>query len=151
MSDHKVLTVEGPKEWTGTYGVSYDWRLALEGPDGMPLPHPAILTTKKPDNGPTAGQTLNLEVGPHPRLENTLKAKRVQEQFNNGSNTGGGGRRSDPNERASIEAQVAMKCAVEYAGHMASAGRLPENFNAGAVADVAGVFFNAIHGAAANA
>lgn len=61
---------------------------------------------------------------------------------------GGGRPGRSPEDRAldreknrSIMAESALKTAVEYAGVLARAGRLPDDFNGGSVVQLAGTFY----------
>lgn len=133
MPTYTVERVQGPREWTSQQGggTFHSYTLTLQGVD-----KPAELNQKPETQPPQAGQTLELDLQPHPRFEDRLKAKKVQ-QFK-----GGGGRGRDPQERAEIRRQNAQAQALKYAEIQAARGKLPDDWNFRMLGPVIEFFFN---------
>jgi hypothetical protein len=117
----KVLTVSEARRWewpkdSGQFNEDYE--LTLEGQD-----KPAILTQKPTTAPPKVGDTLDLDLEPHPRFDGKLKAKRVR-QFQGG---GGGGK--SPEQQNAIQRQHSQEMALRYAAIRAEKGQLPEPFS----------------------
>jgi hypothetical protein len=104
MSAYTVLKVSEPRKWTGTYGENEDFTLTLEGVD-----KPAILTQKPGKAPPAVGESIELELSPHPRFDDKLKAKRQQ---NNSFGGGFGSRPEDPARSARIQRMHAQEMAI---------------------------------------
>lgn len=103
---YKVTRVGAPREWTSQHGgVFLSYLLDVEGAD-----KPVELSQKPETPAPTVGQSLDLELSPHPRFEDRLKAKKIQAAF------GGGGapRPEDPVRSARILRQHSQEMALRY-------------------------------------
>lgn len=111
---YRITAVNSTREWpskkTGQQYISYDIDLVL--PDGTTEGN-IELAQKKTTPAPQVGDTLEGSIdrsgsyGP--------KFKKAQGQGGGGARGGGGSRARDPQERASIERQVAYKGAVDLA------------------------------------
>lgn len=116
MAQQTITKVDGPHPWThkASGSVNNDFLLRFEGSEDK------FCLTQKSAQGPQVGQVLDLEVvGPHPIREGFKKVKKPDTFQPNGQQSFGGVRsHDDPATRASIEKQVSLKAAVEYAcGH----------------------------------
>lgn len=133
MAQHTITAVGQPRQWNGQQGSTFvDYPLRIEGVEKV-----AILTQKPESPAPQQGQTLELELVPHPRFDDKLKANKPKPAF------GGGGRPRSPEERHSIESQACMKAAVEYVIGMAQTGRT-EGVSQNTVVEVAKTFFQGL-------
>lgn len=106
MTVVKLTAVSAPREWTYEGKTNVDYILGVEGRGAQ-----AILTQRPETPAPTVGQEIDLELTPHPRFPDKLKAKKPQKQFGGG----GGFRPRDPAERKSIQMQASQKVAVDIA------------------------------------
>lgn len=133
--------------WSNDHGTFQTYRLKLEGQEKS-----AHLNQKVDTAPPQAGAVLDLELTPHPRFEDAMKAKKVFSAGGGGG--GGGGARGprDPGERRSIQMQHAQKCAVDVIRIAADLGewRPKNDENAlAAVQKIASKLFDQIEEAAA--
>lgn len=98
----------GPREWSSKQGGQMlSYRVDLVSNDDGRLEGDVELTQKKTAPLPQVGQVLEGDIEQNGNFG--LKFKKVQ----GGGARGGGGRPRDPQERASIERQVAFKGAVD--------------------------------------
>jgi hypothetical protein len=105
MSLHTISGVGPSSQWQhAEHGTFVDYQLRLAGLEKI-----AILTQKESTAPPQSGQTIDVDLQPHPKFSDKLKAKKVPQQGG-----GNGSRGDDPATRASIEKQVALKAAVEF-------------------------------------
>jgi hypothetical protein len=132
---HTIAKVEGPLPWThkASGSVNHDFKLRFEGSDDK------FVITQKPTSAvPQVGQSLDVEMlGPHPMHDGFTKVKKAQTFQQNGQSQQSFQPADDPT-RASIEAQTAIKAAVEYARAFSS----PPDANT--VSETAKVFFRAM-------
>lgn len=106
MSQHTIAQVGPSNQWQSQQGGAFvDYQLRFAGVEKV-----AILTQKPETAPPQPGQTIDVDLLPHPKFQDKLKAKRIQQQ----RPQSGGQRPDDPETRKSIERQVALKAAVEY-------------------------------------
>lgn len=114
MSTYTVKAVNGPSPWQSQNGPQagqtfHEFRLSLDGVEKM------VSLNQKPETpAPVVGQTLTLDLFPHPKFPELMRGKKVQVGVvANGVQTLGGG--GDDVTRASIEKQVSLKVAGETA------------------------------------
>lgn len=95
----------------------------------------------------------NQKLNPQPgsSVTGVIEQSQFGPKFKPDRKPGGGRPGRSPEDRAldreknrSIMAESALKTAVEYAGVLASVGRLPEEFNGGSVVQLAGTFYRFI-------
>lgn len=105
MSSYTVNAVHGPSPWQSQQGGTFhEYRLGLDGVEKL------VSLNQKPETpAPQVGQTLTLDLLPHPKFPELMRGKKVQAP-NAGQQALG-----DDVTRASIESQVCLKAAVEYA------------------------------------
>lgn len=107
---YTIRSVNSRREWDSRYGPMVSYDIDLTDPSGM-VEANVELAQKRDTPAPQAGQTLDGEIerggkfGP--------KFKKAHQDRGGGGGGGGGGRQRDPNERNSIERQVAFKGAVD--------------------------------------
>lgn len=104
---HTITAVKGQREWQGKFGAMISYDIDVTGPDGQF--HGDVELAQKPETkAPYEGLVL----------EGTIEQGKFGPKFKKTppATTGGGGggpRKKDPDERGSIEKQVAWKGAVE--------------------------------------
>ena len=107
----KSLLTDRNRGWEGKGGPMIDYWMVAENGQGKSAE--CYLTQKATTAPPEVGQTLDATVEKD-RFEN-LKLKKAQMPLPAGG--GGGARKGSPEERASIESQVAAKIVCELAVH----------------------------------
>ena len=143
-ADFQVVAQANRREWTGKHGTFVDYDLDLLHPDGRSLR--ATITQKPETAEPVPGQTIfgQIEVQNVPKRDGGTfeKLKLKKAQRDEGSVPSGphrlrpsqsipsgasGGNADDRSER--IERQSALKVVASLAQAVATAGRLPQDFD----------------------
>lgn len=109
MSTYTVVSSRRKKtDIPGKYGVMQEIEMVLRNEAG--IEKAVEWYTKASTSLPTPGTSVEGEVKPDDKFPDKLKFKKAQQQ---GGNYNGGGRGHSPEERVSIERQVAAKCATD--------------------------------------